>query len=291
MSNVNLNPLKGFRDLYPKNKAVQNYIFQKLKDTASFFGFEEYDGPLIEATNLYMEKSSRELVENQTFQIKSKKEEDLVLRPEMTPTLARMVAKEENSLVFPLKLFNLGLRYRYEAPQKGRSREFYQADFDILSTNSKLADMEILQVVVNLFLSFGATEKDFIVYINSRKYLQNALSNLAIDESKQKELIALIDRRDKLPEEVFLELLSELKLTEEQTVWVRNLEAAEVKTIPYFKDLSDKLDMLGISKYIRFNPLIVRGLDYYTDLVFEVKSISTDTSGETLNRSLLGGGR
>ncbi len=131
MTNINLNPLKGFRDLYPKDKAIQNYIFEKLRLTAALFGFEEYDGPLVESIDLYLEKSSKELVENQTFQILSKKEEGLLLRPEMTPTLARMVAKEEGSLIFPLKLFNLGLRYRYEAPQKGRNREFYQADFDI----------------------------------------------------------------------------------------------------------------------------------------------------------------
>ncbi len=291
MSNINLNPLKGFRDLYPKNKAIQNYIFQKLKESASFFGFEEYDGPLIESTSLYLEKSSKELVENQTFQIKSKKDEELVLRPEMTPTLARMIAKEENNLVFPLKLFNLGLRYRYEAPQKGRSREFYQADFDILSNNPELADMEILQVVVNLFTSFGAKENDFVVYINSRKYLQEEFKKLSIDESKQKSLLDLIDRKDKLPSETFTSLLSKLELTQEQEQWVLKLEIAEVKNIPYFKPLADKLEMLGIAKYIRFNPLIVRGLDYYTDLIFEVKSINVDEKGEVLNRSVLGGGR
>ncbi|HLL60616.1 MAG TPA: histidine--tRNA ligase [Candidatus Nitrosocosmicus sp.] len=286
MKQINLNAQKGFRDLYPKDKTIQNYIFKKLRETASLFGFEEYDGPLVENINLYLEKSSKDLVENQTFQLTSRKEdEQLVLRPEMTPTLARMIASKENELIFPLKLFNLGLRYRYEAPQKCREREFYQADFDILGTNLSLADAEILNVVVNLFLSFGAKQEDFTVYINSRKYIEESMKKVGIvDKELQKEVINLIDKKDKLTTEKFTENISKLNLNKSQNDWINSLKISDLKDSYFFSELTEQLKILGIEKYIKFNPLIVRGLDYYTDLVFEVKS-------SDLNRSLLGGGR
>ncbi len=179
-----LNPLKGFRDLYPQEKGVQSYLFEKIRQVANLLGYMEYDGPIVEPVELYENKTSRELLERQTFQIKNKKGEVLVLRPEMTPSLARMIANKAGQLNFPLKLYNIGARFRYEAPQKGRTREFYQADFDILGTNSIVSDAESIFTIVSIFRALGATEKDFVVYINSRVEMEKYLMDLGFKKKK-----------------------------------------------------------------------------------------------------------
>jgi histidyl-tRNA synthetase len=290
MNTINLNPLKGFRDLYPKDKAIQNYILDKLKETARFFGFEQYDGPLVESMDLYLEKSSRELVENQTFRIKSKKEEDLVMRPEMTPSLARMVAKGENDLTFPLKLFNLGLRFRYEAPQKGRSREFYQADFDILGGDSAVADAEILQLVITFFLNLGAKKGDFMLYINSRSEMQKSLKELGYTDAQYKDLLNAIDKQDKISQQEFVDMILKIDNdTSKASKLQAFLNSGDEKRSVYFKELFSTLESLygkNVNDYCQVNYNIIRGLDYYTGLVFEVKEL-----GSEMKRSLLGGGR
>lgn len=283
---VQLQAPKGFRDLYPQDKALQNYLFEKLKAVSSLYGFENYDGPILEPIELYLGKSSKELVEEQTFKITDKKEQTLVMRPEMTPSLARMIAQRANQLIFPLKLFNLGLRFRYEAPQKGREREFYQADFDILGAENVLADAEILAVVVKILTSLGATEKDFIININSRKFIDKKLAEFGVENKK--EVMSCIDRKDKVSKESFLELLKKSGLNENQIKDLSSFLETETKPEddPYFKKLFEILKNYGIEKYFKINTGTVRGLDYYTGLVFEAK----DLSGK-INRALLGGGR
>ncbi|QQG44022.1 MAG: histidine--tRNA ligase [Candidatus Roizmanbacteria bacterium] len=283
---IQLQPVKGFRDLYPADKALQNYVFDKLKAVASLYGFENYDGPILEPIELYLGKSSKELVEEQTFKIKDKKDQTLVMRPEMTPSLARMIAQKANQLVFPLKLFNLGLRFRYEAPQKGREREFYQADFDILGTENILADAEILAAAVNIFLNLGATENDFVIYINSRTFVDRKLTELGIENKK--DIMSCIDRKDKISREAFLESLKKASLNEKQIIDLVSFLESEIKPQDdeYFKKLFNILKRYGIDQYFKINKNTVRGLDYYTGLVFEAK----DLSGK-INRALLGGGR
>ena len=282
----NLQPIRGFRDLYPQEKRIQDYIFEKLKKVAALFGFEAYDGPLLEQIDLYLGKTSEELIKRQTFQITYKKEKTLVMRPEMTPSLARMIAQREQQLIFPLRLFNLGLRYRYEAPQKGREREFYQADFDILESESVLADVEILNVVIAIFLQFGADEKDFVVYINSRTFIQKQLYSFGIEENKIKKVIEVIDKKEKVGNADLRSLLIQCELNENQCKKIIVFLNTPIdQNTSYFKKLFDILHMYNISKYIKINPSIVRGLDYYTGLVFEVK----EKGGMT--RSLMGGGR
>lgn len=285
-----LQAIRGFRDLYPQDKIIQNYIFNKLKETAAVFGFEEYDGPILEPIEIYLDKTSEELINQQTFQIKDKKNKTLVLRPEMTPSLARLIAQKEQQLIFPLRLFNLGLRLRYETPQKGREREFYQADFDILGISNILADAEILAIAVNIFLNFGAKEKDFIVYVNSREAMRQALTKLGVDEKLTKDVISIIDKKEKVSKETFVKMLTNLKTKtggdlsfsiDKITDFLENPSGYE----NYFKDLLSILKMYNLNHYIKINPSIVRGLDYYTGLVFEVKEKGA------MSRSLLGGGR
>ncbi len=282
---INLQPIKGFRDLYPTDKAIQNFIFEKLKNVANLFGFENYDGPLLESLELYLNKTSKELVEKQTFLVKDKNEKTFVMRPEMTPSLARIVAAKEQTQIYPLKLFNLGLRFRYEAPQKGREREFYQGDFDILGEKNILQDAEILTTAVSIFKNFGATEKDFVLYINSREFIQQKLEEIKISKNIQKEIISIIDKKDKIKPEIFEKLILDQGVSREIFEKLIKLLKTDFSKEAYFEELFKLLRFFGVEKYIKINPNIVRGLDYYTGLVFEVKEIGS------MNRSLLGGGR
>ncbi len=287
MAKLNVQPVRGFRDLLPAEKQKQEYVFASLKKVAFLYGFEPYDGPLLENINIYLNKTSRELVEKQTFQVRDKNDQIFILRPEMTPSLARMVANKAGELIFPAKLFNLGLRFRYEAPQKGREREFYQADFDILGSGDVASDAEILSIAVNIFLQLGAAENDFVLYLNSRTFVERKLQEQGVPENMVKQTLAVIDRRDKIPQDIFEELLAAIPLSKEAIKKISDFLNAEVssESNPYFKQLFIFLKNYGIEKYCRINPNIVRGLDYYSGLVFEVKE-----KGE-MKRSLLGGGR
>lgn len=287
MNKPNLQPVRGFRDLLPAEKQKQDYVFNSLKEVSSLYGFEPYDGPLLENIDIYLNKTSRDLVEKQTFQVKDKNDQIFILRPEMTPSLARMIANRAGELVFPLKLFNLGLRFRYEAPQKGREREFYQADFDIIGSNDILADAEILSVAVGIFTRFGATENDFIVYINSRIFMQEQLKKLGVAENALKQTLSIIDRKDKIPQQIFEELLANIPLSKNVISNISTFLETDIsaESDTYFGKLFTLLESYGITKYCKINQNIVRGLDYYSGLVFEVKE-----KGD-MKRSLLGGGR
>lgn len=287
--NKQLTTLKGFRDLYPHDKAIQNYIFEKLKETAGLFGFEEYEGPILEPIDIYLGKTSEELIQRQTFQITDKKEKTLVMRPEMTPTLARMIAQKEHELTFPIRLFNLGLRFRYEAPQKGREREFYQADFDLLGANGVLADAEILATAINIFLRFGAKKDDFVVYINSRKIMEQALIKIGLRNEPNspylQDVFSIIDKKEKVKEIDFIQMLKDIGIKENIVTQLLNWFDNPIEYENNFKELLSALESYNLRQYVQISPHIVRGLDYYTDLVFEVKE-----KGE-MTRSLLGGGR
>jgi histidyl-tRNA synthetase len=283
---INLNPPRGFRDLYPEEKIFQDYIFLKLKKVSQNFGFSSYDGPILEDIKIYLGKTSRELIEKQTFQIKTK--EDLLMRPEMTPTLARMIAKKAGELVFPLRLFNTGLRFRYEMPQKGRGREFYQSDFDILGANSTLSDAEIINVATSIFINFGCSEKDFVVYINSRVEMEKNFINLGFEKEQFKSLLSIIDKQDKLSNEEFIKLLLTIDNNKEKIQkLVDFLYISRNEKSPYFIRLFEYLKKMGIDQYCKVNSNITRGLDYYTGLVFEVR----EKGPFQLKRALLGGGR
>ncbi|MFH1826814.1 MAG: histidine--tRNA ligase [bacterium] len=286
-----LSPIKGFRDLYPQNKGVQSFIFKKINEVARLLGYEAYDGPMVEPVGLYENKTSKELLERQTFQIKNKKGEIFVLRPEMTPSLARMIANKAGELTFPLKLYNIGARFRYEAPQKGRSREFYQADFDILGSDSVISDAESIYTLISIFKSLGATEKDFKTYINYRPFIENALIKIGINKIKIGNLLNIIDKKEKVSKENFESMLKEEKLNSEQIQSINRLIDNSIKPEDntYFQDLFSILKSYEIDKYCEINPSTVRGLDYYTGVVFETVEISKDN--DKLNRAIAGGGR
>ncbi|MBI1863230.1 histidine--tRNA ligase [Candidatus Microgenomates bacterium] len=284
----NLQPLRGFRDLYPEDKAVQNYIFETVRSVAALYGYSEYDGPIVEPLELYTDKTSEEILSKQAFEVMSKGQEleKWILRPEMTPTLARMVASRAGELTFPLRLFNIGPRFRYEAPQKGRSREFWQTDFDLLGSSSVLADAEILLLVVEIFKKLGAGENEFIIFLNNRAEMEKNLLRIGYTEEGYNSLLPLIDRQDKISKDEFIaELLTIDPSQERAQKLVDFLYTSRTEESVYFTELFDILKSYKIDQFFQINYNITRGLDYYTGLVFEVKSKGS------LKRSLLGGGR
>lgn len=282
-----LQALRGFRDLYPADKAVQNYIFETVRSVAKLYGYSEYDGPIVEPFELYADKTSEEILSRQTFEVLSKGEEKekWILRPEMTPSLARMVAARAGELTYPLRWFNIGARFRYEAPQKGRTREFWQTDFDLLGAKGIIADAEILQIVVAFYTALGASEKDFVVYINSRQEMEEELLDIGYSKEQYKDLLAVIDRQDKMNEDQFKKELAKVDGDAKKVSELVNFLNDSETDSPYFKELFKILETMGVRKYVKINAGITRGLDYYTGLVFEVKEIGP------LRRSLLGGGR
>lgn len=280
--------LRGFRDLYPEDKAIQNFIFDTVRSVARLYGFAEYDGPIVEPLELYLDKTSEEILTRQTFEVQSKGEEKerWILRPEMTPTLARMVAARAGELTYPLRWFNIGARFRYEAPQKGRMREFWQTDFDILGTNTVLGDAELLAVVVELFKKMNATKDDFVIFINSREEMEAELLDIGYTEEQYQDLLKVIDRQDKMEDTEFKKALLTVDSNESKVAALVNFLSSSESDSAYFKELFAILESMGIREYVQLNAGITRGLDYYTGLVFEVKE-----KNGALRRSLFGGGR
>jgi histidyl-tRNA synthetase len=287
MDKLSTQPTKGFHDIYPEDMRVRQWLFGKMRETAMLFGFEEYDGPILEPIEIYAAKSGEELVKQQTFLLTDRGGRQVALRPELTPTLARMVACKKNQLTYPLRWFSIGPRFRYEAPQKGRAREFYQFDCDLVGPTTPESDAEIIALAATFFKNLGLTPDDVVIKINSRKMLQHKLSLLDIPSSKTNEVIHAIDKKDKMSEDKWIEYLKTEDLSDDQ---IKNLlkimgdrdvsfESDELTNV--FSTLKD----LGVSEYVEFDPSIVRGLEYYTGTVFEAR----DKKGQF--RALLGGGR
>jgi len=286
MNKMNLQPLKGFRDFYPEQMNFRNWLFEQMSQTAKLFGYQQYEGPTLEPVDLYVAKSDEELVNKQTFILKDKNDKSLAMRPELTPTLARMVASKQNELVFPLRWFAIGPRWRYEQPQKGRFREFWQWDIDLIGEESLQADAEVIAVGCNLLKKIGLTPKEVTVKINNRRFLQEKLSDIKISSEKIKALFKVIDRKDKLETKDWEKYLQEVVGNEKQEKEIiALLENKNFGDFPELVELFNLLKELGVEEYVEFDPLIVRGLDYYTGTVFEAR----DKDGEF--RTIFGGGR
>ena len=290
-------PYKGCTDWYPEDIYIRNYIFDIWSRVAKKFGYEEYDTPLIEDANLYKAKSGDELGGNQLYSFVDKGEREIALRPEMTPSLARIVANRKNELNFPLRWFNIGRYYRYEKPQKGRKREFFQLNIDILGISEIYAEVEIIQYVLEVMKEFKAPANTYELRINSRYLIEYLFDNiLEIEGDIRPKLARALDNFTKIPINDFKEYLKELSLTDDQIVkvldyleWdIQSLEKIESKSkgAKELIELFKNLETLSISN-VKFAPYIVRGLAYYTGIVIELFDI-----GEGKNpRALFGGGR
>lgn len=283
---------KGTRDLYPIDKQLQNYIFDTWKKTSENFGFNEYGAPLLEKIEIYEAKSGEELVNDQTYTFTDRGDRKVAIRPEMTPTISRMVAAKRQELSYPARLYSIANFMRYERPQKGREREFWQLNADIFGDDTKYADLEIIMLSYQVMKNFGADDSMFEVKINDRRFITALIEKyLKIDQQTGYRLTKLFDQKDKLSKEVYEEMLRELVKDEEKIAKILNLTteiSAEIKELPEYKAVTELVadaKKLGVSN-CRFDLFLMRGLDYYTGTVIEV--FDTDESNR---RSLFGGGR
>ncbi len=279
-------PVKGMRDFYPEKQAFLNWLYQNVKELSENFGYQEYEGPIIEPLELYAAKSGATLVKKQAFCWRDKSGKKIVLRPELTPTLARMIAQKENQLVFPLRWFSFGRFFRYEKPQKARGREFFQWNLDIIGSNSLVADAEVISISAEFLKKLAISPKQVKIKINDRQILFRFLQEIKIRVKKFLPLVRIIDKNDKVKQKEFL-MLKEIGLNQQQ---IESLEKflnnkTPPKTANRLQQLMTILKTMNIAEYVEYDPRIVRGLDYYTSTVFEAWAI-----GQNL-RALWGGGR
>jgi len=289
-------PVKGTRDFYPPDMAVRNWIVDGWKKVSVRNGFEEYDGPIFEYLKMFQIKSGDEIVE-QLFSLQDRGGRDLALRPEITPTLARMVNQRINSLPKPIKWFSVPRLFRAERPQKGRLREFFQWNIDIIGVDDPRADAEVIFTTIDYLREVGLTPDDIKIKISSRKLLAAALRGFGIKADNLEPLYALLDKKTKMPSEKFELLLKEEVGDKEIVNKILDFMAVDdVKDIPKIesfleddsKELNEiflSLDQMKVEDYCVFDASIVRGLAYYTGVVFEVH----DAAGKL--RAICGGGR
>lgn len=282
-----INAVSGTRDFYPDKMRWRNWLFNICRQVSELYGYEEYDGPFLEYLELYAAKSGEELVNGQTYTFESRGGEKLAIRPEMTPTLARMVAAKQNELRKPIRWYSIPNIWRYERNQRGRKREFYQYNVDILGIESLEADAEILAVVVDIMRAFGLEKGEFVIRLNNRYYLEELLKQIGIDLSLKDAIYREIDRIEKLPPATFQTNLRDAGLTDQQ---LNQLETAlrqkDFGDFAPLKNLWQKLEQYNIAEYVEFDPSIVRGLLYYTGAVFEVWDPT-----KKFTRAIMGGGR
>ncbi len=297
-----IQPYKGARDFYPEDKRTLEKIFASWRSVAKSFGYEEYDAPIIEPAELFEAKSGDELVNEQSYVFTDRGDRRVMLRPEMTPSVSRLVAGRRQELPLPIRWFSIPNCWRYERPQKGRGREFYQLNIDLFGAVGLPANVEMLQLVDALMRDFAARQDMYEIRVNNRELMNHILgSYLGLDEVEQKTIARLIDRRAKLPPGEFKALVEasiapSLREQGAADKLFALLEAASLSDLPAelqeheaAKEIAELLRTcqdLSITNVI-FDITLMRGLDYYTGFVFEV----FDTHPDNNNRSLFGGGR
>jgi len=300
MSSLSTNPYKGTRDYYPADKRKQNYIFSVWSRVVRSFGYEEYGAPLLEPLEVYAAKSGQELVGEQTYRFVDRGDREVVIRPEMTPSISRMVAAKRQELAYPARLFSIANFMRYERPQKGREREFWQLNADIFGADGVLADAEIITLGSKVMKEFGAKDDMYVIKVNSRKVIDAMMHDyLGLDPIQAPLMVKLFDRKDKITNESFRDQAIEIfgqdmakdglaKLAQLLVAKGANSLPAEiaanaaVKELGYLFELLKKNDVTNV----QFDVTLMRGFDYYTGTVFEFFDAHPEN-----NRAMFGGGR
>ncbi len=281
---VSSEPYKGVRDFYPADWRRLSAVFTKTRALLESCGYEEYNASPLERSELYESKGNEEIVNEQTYTFTDRGERRVTLRPEMTPTLARMVAHKRRELPFPLRWYNIGNRFRYERPQRGRLREFYQTDIDLVGLPEGEADIEIVSIASKLLRTFGAAESDFIIRINSRRLLAAASKAAGLNDENLRQYWQLLDKKAKMTPEAFAaaravvqgDPLAIIERGSDETV-----RAEQLKLDALIAELAAR----GVRNAV-YDAGIVRGFDYYTGIIFEV--FDTNPANP---RALFGGGR
>jgi len=291
-------PVKGTRDFYPPLMAVRNYLVDGWKAVSRRNGFEEYDGPIFEYLQMYTLKSGDEIVE-QLFSLQDRGGRDLAIRPEITPTLARMVSQQINALPRPIKWFSVPRLCRAERPQKGRLREFFQWNIDIIGVEDVLADAEIIFCALDYLQDAGLTAKDIVVRISSRRMLAEVLLALGVAQDRLQALYAVLDKKNKVPPKAFEQMLAGQIADDSLRGKVQGLMAAKSldevghmvasegahQALAELRGLFETVTTMGVGDFCAFDIGIVRGLAYYTGVVFEI------FDRESQLRAIGGGGR
>ncbi len=290
-------PYKGTRDFYPDDMRLRNWFFGKIREKLELASFEEYNGPMLEALEMYIAKSGEEIANEQTYNFTDRGGRRLAVRPEMTPTVARLVAGKIGELNFPLKWFSIPNLYRYERPQRGRLREHWQVNVDIFGCDGFEADLEVISTAISLMRAFEADEAMFKVHINNRRFFNDVIAAIAgADTEGARRVSKVVDRKNKVTREAYEKDMNELGIDADKIARIDALynmsveEAAalcpESRGAHELLELFSALRAAGLDKYCVFDFGIIRGLDYYTGTVFEV----FDEAPEN-NRAMFGGGR
>lgn len=290
---------KGTRDFYPEDMRLRNYLFSVMKDVARSYGYEEYDGPMVESLDLYRAKTGEEIVGKQIYNFIDKGDREVAIRPEMTPTVARMVAKKLRDLPRPIRWFSIPNLWRYEQPGHGRLREHWQLNVDMFGVTSQRAELEILSLACDILFAFGAKRNSFKVTISHRSILDEfLLDGLKVSPNQAHEVSKILDKKNKITEDEYVALVSKTIPNDPTAVSKINLflaaTTATLGQIPGIKEetrniiqtLFEDLKTIGLDDIVYFDPSVVRGFDYYTGFIFEI----FDTSPQN-KRSLYGGGR
>ena len=280
--------VKGTRDFYPEQMAVRAWLYKTMREVAESFGYQEYEAPILESLDLYAAKSGEELVKEQSYVFTDRGGSEITLRPELTPSLARMVAQKQNELNFPVRWWSFGPFWRYERPQKGRTREFFQWNVDMLGVASPEADAENAAVLATFFQRVGLTPQQVLIKVNNRRLIDDRFNALDIPSEQRPAVSSWIDRREKLSPEAWLEYGKEIGLSPEQINKIKEMLADKDlwKLSAELTRFFAVIDALGLNEYIKFDASIMRGLLYYTGTVFEAWEVGGD-----IKRSILGGGR
>lgn len=294
-------PYKGARDFYPEDKRQQKYLFSTMRRVAERFGYEEYDAPILESLELYKAKSGEEIVNEQTYNFTDRGGREVVIRPEMTPSVSRMIAAKRQELSYPVRWYSIPNLWRYERPQRGRLREHWQLNVDIFGVEGLAAEHELILVADSLLNEFGATRDMYIIRINSRQLMDFIMTDyLGLDSVQSHTLSKLIDRIEKIPREVFIAEVDAMftptqKDTGASEKLLQILQVKKLSELPEYvkqsepaQQLQELLTMLQESTVsnAQFDITIMRGFDYYTGIVFEI----ADTDPKN-NRAMMGGGR
>lgn len=286
MTNI-IRPVKGTRDFYPPEMARRTWLYDNIRAVSERFGFQEYEAPILETLELYAAKSGEELVKEQAFVFEDRGGDLIALRPELTPSLARMIAQREQQLTRPVRWWSFGPFWRYERPQKGRSREFFQWNIDILGVTSVIADAEIAAIGAEFFRAIGLTPDQVFIQVNNRKLMDEKIAGLGVPPEGRPAVLRLIDRRDKLKPDAWDSYGREQGLSDDQIAQLRALLANRElwRESDDLVEFFDTTAAMGVREWFEYEPSIVRGLDYYTGIVMEAR----DRDGEF--RAIFGGGR
>ena len=300
MATLSSQPYKGTRDYYPEDMRVRNYIFNTWRQAVEKYGYQEYAAPMLEPLEVYASKSGEELVNEQTYSFVDRGERVVAIRPEMTPSISRMVAARRQELGYPARLYSIANFMRYERPQRGREREFWQLNADIFGVESVLADAEIISLADKIMKAFNATDDMYVIRVNSRDLINHMMASyLGLDGVASQMMIKLFDRKEKIAIEEFVSQAAEIfgaenartgldkinLLVNAKTVSDLPGELKEITAVKELEELFGQLEDTGVTN-VRFDVSLMRGFDYYTGMVFEVFDLDAEN-----NRSMFGGGR